>query len=157
MISTAYKGRPNVMTMSWQTMIDFEPPLVGLVISDRSFTFNILKRTKECVINIPTAKIARQAIRCGNTTGRKIEKFKTFGLTPVKASVVKAPLVGECYANLECRVIDTRMTTKYNFFIVKVVRAWIDPKEKRPRTLHHHGRGIFTIDGKRIRIPSRMP
>ena len=157
MISTMCKGRPNVMTMSWQTMIDFEPPLVGLVISDRSHTFNILKGTRECVINIPTTKIAKRAIACGNTTGRKIDKFKAFGLTPVAASLVKAPLVGECYANLECRVIDARMANRYNFFIVKVIKAWIDPAIKRPRTIHHHGKGVFTIDGARFRIPSRMP
>lgn len=157
MISTARKGRPNVMTMSWQTMIDFEPPLVGLVISNRSYTFNTLKATKECVINIPTAKIAKKAVACGNTTGRKIDKFKTFGLTPLAASRVKAPLVGECYANLECKVVDARMATKYNFFVVKVLKAWINPTEKNPRTLHHRGKGIFTIDGRQIKVKSRMP
>jgi flavin reductase (DIM6/NTAB) family NADH-FMN oxidoreductase RutF len=157
MLSTARRGRPNVMTMSWQTMIDFEPPLVGLIISNRSHTFNILKATRECVINIPTARIAKKAIACGNTSGRKVDKFAAFRLTPAPASRVKAPLVGECYANLECRVVDARMATKYNFFVVKVLKAWIDPAEKRPRTLHHHGRGVFTIDGRRIRIPSRMP
>jgi len=157
MISTARKGRANVMTMSWHTMIDFTPPLVGLIISNRNHTFNILKTTKECVINIPTMKIAKQAIGCGNTTGRKIDKFKRFGLTRLPASLVKAPLVGECYANLECKVVDAKMATKYNLFVVKVIKAWIDPVVKRPRTLHHHGMGVFTVDGKRIRLPSKVP
>lgn len=123
MISTADKDRANVMTMSWQTMIDFEPPLVGLVISDRSLTFKILKKTKECVINVPTKKIAGKAIACGNVSGRKVDKFKKFGLAQVKASRVKAPLIDECYANLECKVIDTRMAAKYNLFVVEVVKA----------------------------------
>jgi flavin reductase (DIM6/NTAB) family NADH-FMN oxidoreductase RutF len=157
MISTAHKGRPNVMTMSWQTMIDFEPPLVGLVISNRNYTFNILKSTKECVINIPTSQIAKKVVGCGNTTGRKIDKFKTFDLTPVAASRIKAPLVKECYANLECKVVDARMANKYNFFVVKVLAAWIDPSNKHPRTLHHNGMGIFTLDGTRIKVASKMP
>ncbi len=157
MISTARKGRANVMTMTWQTMIDFEPPLVGLIVSNRNHTFDILKATKQCVINIPTAKIAKQAIGCGNTTGRKIDKFEKFRLTRVPASLVAAPLIAECYANLECRVVDARLAEKYNFFVVKVVKAWIDPAEKSPRTLHHHGKGVFTIDGKRIRMASKMP
>lgn len=157
MISTARKGKPNVMTMSWQTMIDFEPPIVGLIISDRSHTFNILKTTRECVINIPTAMIAKQVIACGNTSGRKIDKFRAFNLTPLPASRVRAPLVRECYANLECRVIDTKMANKYNLFVLKVIKAWIDPKVKKPRTLHHHGMGVFTIDGTRIKMHSRMP
>ncbi len=145
------------MTMSWQTMIDFEPPLVGLVISNRSHTFATLKATKECVINIPTMKIARQAIGCGNTSGRKTDKFKTFGLTATPASRVNAPFVDECYANLECKVIDATMATKYNFFVVKILKAWIDPAVTSPRTLHHHGKGIFTTDGTRFKLPSKMP
>jgi flavin reductase (DIM6/NTAB) family NADH-FMN oxidoreductase RutF len=157
MISTARRGRANVMTMSWQTMIDFEPPLVGLIVSNRNFTFNILKATKECVINIPTSRIAKKAIACGNTSGRKLDKFAAFGLTPKPASRVAAPLVDECYANLECRVVDARMATKYNFFVVKVIKAWRDPAVKAPRTIHHHGKGIFTIDGRRIQFASKMP
>lgn len=157
MISTAKGERRNVMTMSWQTMIDFTPPLVGLIISNRNFTFNILKSTKECVINIPTARIAKKAVACGNCSGREIDKFEKFGLTPKPASCVKAPLVDECFANLECKVVDASMATKYNFFVVKVIKAWIDPKEKSPRMLHHHGMGVFTFDGKRTRLPSRMP
>jgi flavin reductase (DIM6/NTAB) family NADH-FMN oxidoreductase RutF len=157
MISTARKGHPNVMTMSWQTMIDFEPPLVGLIISNRNHTFNILKATKECAINIPTSRIAKEVVGCGNVSGRKVDKFDKFGLTPLPASRVKAPLVGECYANLECKVVDTKLANKYNLFIVKVVKAWIDPKAKNPKTLHHNGKGVFTIDGRRIRTSSKMP
>lgn len=152
MVSTSLKGRPNVMTMSWQTMIDFDPPLVGLVIGDQSHTFNILKTTKECVINIPTVRIAKEAVACGKTTGRKVDKFKAFGLTPVKASRVKAPLVNECYVNLECKVVDTKMAAKYNLFIVKVIKAWINTAEKRPQTIHHNGKDMFTVDGRQIRV-----
>jgi flavin reductase (DIM6/NTAB) family NADH-FMN oxidoreductase RutF len=157
MVSTLYRGRPNVMTMSWQTMIDFEPPLVGLIISNLSHTFGALKSTRECAINIPTVKIARQAVGCGNASGRKVDKFERFGLTALPASRIKAPLVGECYANLECRVVDSSLANKYNLFIAKVLKAWIDPAVKNPRTPHHNGKGIFTLDGRRIRVPSRMP
>jgi len=156
MISTSRKGRANVMPMSWQTMIDFEPPLVGLIISNRNYTFNILKATKECVINIPTVELAAKTVGCGGTTGRKVDKFKKFHLTALKASRVKAPLVGECYANLECKVVDASMAAKYNFFVVKVVKAWITSSKKRVRTIHHHGRGVFTVDGKVFKIRSSV-
>jgi flavin reductase (DIM6/NTAB) family NADH-FMN oxidoreductase RutF len=117
MLTTAGKGRANIMTMSWHTMIDFEPPIVGCIISDRNYTFNILKATKECVINIPTKELAKKVVGCGNTSGRKVDKFKTFCLTPAAASCVKAPLIAECYASLECRVVDTRMMAKDSLFI----------------------------------------
>jgi flavin reductase (DIM6/NTAB) family NADH-FMN oxidoreductase RutF len=77
-------------------------------------------------------------------------------LTPAPAACVRAPLIAECYANLECRVIDSKLATKYNLFIVEVVKAWIDRSQKHPRTIHHQGRGVFVVDGKTIKLPSRM-
>ncbi|HTT08042.1 MAG TPA: flavin reductase family protein [Gammaproteobacteria bacterium] len=156
MVTTAHKGRTNIMTMSWHTMIDFEPPIVGCVISNRNHTFRALMATKECVINIPTEELAKAAVGCGNTSGRKIDKFKTFGLTATAASRVSAPLIAQCYANLEARVIDARLANKYNFFIMEIVRAWIDPTRKRPRTIHHLGGGTFMVAGRTIKLPSKM-
>jgi flavin reductase (DIM6/NTAB) family NADH-FMN oxidoreductase RutF len=156
LVSTARKGRPNIMAMSWHTMIEFEPPLVACVVSDRNYTFGILKATKECVINIPTAKLAAKVVGCGNTSGEETDKFATFHLTPAAAAKVQAPLIDECYANLECKVVDTRMTAKYCLFILEVVKAWIDPSVKRPRTIHHLGKGAFMVAGRTIQLPSKM-
>lgn len=156
MVTTARGGRANVMTMSWHMMIDFEPPILACVISNRDYTFEILKKTKECVINIPTVELAKQVVACGNTSGRNVDKFKKFGLTPSAAAYVRAPLIDECYANLECKVIDTKLVTQYNLFIVEVVKAWIDRSQKHPRTIHHQGSGTFVVDGETIKLPSRM-
>ena len=156
LLSTARKGQANVMTMSWHTMMDFEPPLVGCVVSNRNFTFNILKSTKECVLNIPTVELAVKVVGCGNTSGRDVDKFQTFQLTPAPASRVQAPLVEECYANLECRVVDATMVAKYNLFVLEVVKAWIDPSRRRPRTIHHMGKGVFLVAGKTIKLRSKM-
>jgi len=156
LLTTARKGRANVMAMSWHVMIDFEPPIVGCVVSDRGYTFGILKATRECVINIPTVELAPKVVRCGNVSGRTVDKFRTFHLTPVAASRVKAPLIDECYANLECRVVDASLATKYNLFILEVLKAWIDPSKKNPRTIHHLGMGVFMVAGRTIKLPSKM-
>jgi flavin reductase (DIM6/NTAB) family NADH-FMN oxidoreductase RutF len=156
MVSTSRKGKANIMTMSWHTMMEFEPPMVGCVISNRNYTFNIVKATKECVINIPTKELAKKVVSRGNTSGRSVDKFKTFHLTPAEASCVKAPLIAECYANLECKVVDTSMATKYNFFILEVLNAWIAPSIKQPRTIHHLGKGSFMVAGRTIKLPSKM-
>jgi flavin reductase (DIM6/NTAB) family NADH-FMN oxidoreductase RutF len=156
LVTTAGTERPNIMTMSWHTMMEFEPPLVGCVISGRNYTFDILKKTKECVINIPTLELAEKVVGCGNTTGRDIDKFTTFGLTQATASSVKAPLIAECHANLECRVVDTRLAVTYNFFILEVAKAWIDPAKKQPKTIHHLGKGVFMVAGEIIKLPSKM-
>lgn len=155
LVTTSQKGQPNIMTMSWHTMMEFEPPLVGCVISNRNHSFGILKATKECVINIPTVELAAQVVGCGNTSGRKLDKFKAFGLTPAAASRVKAPLIDECYASLECKVVDAKFVAKYCFFILEVLKAWIDTSRKNPRTIHHLGMGAFMVAGRTIKLPSR--
>ena len=83
------KGRAphvaNIMPMSWHTMMEFVPPLVGCVISSQNHTFEMLRATGECVINVPTVELAKKVVRCGNTSGQSVDKVKTFGLTPVAA------------------------------------------------------------------------
>jgi flavin reductase (DIM6/NTAB) family NADH-FMN oxidoreductase RutF len=153
MVTTAYKDKVNAMTMAWYTMIDFNPPMVGCIISDQDYSFNLLKKSKECVINIPTVELAAEVVGVGSTTGSKIDKFKKFNLTTEPASLIAAPLINECYANLECKVIDMHMASKYNLFIVEVIKAWISPAKKRPRMIHHCGNGVFIVDGKVIKLP----
>jgi flavin reductase (DIM6/NTAB) family NADH-FMN oxidoreductase RutF len=156
LLTTARRGRANVMAMSWHTMMEFEPPLVGCVISNRNYSFDRLKATKQCVIAIPTVELAKKVVACGNSSGRKVDKFAAFGLTPVPATCVAAPLIEECYANLECRISDGRMISKYNFFVLEVLKAWVDPSRRDPRTIHHRGMGVFMVAGRTIKLPSKM-
>lgn len=156
LVVTADKNKNNAMAMSWHTMLEFEPPLIGCVISGNDHTFDILKKTKECVIAVPTLEIAKKVVKAGNTSGRDIDKFKEIGFTAVKASRVKAPLIKDCYANIECKVSDPSLVGKYNFFVLKAVKAWIDPKIKNPRTIHHLGKGYFMTTGKIVKIASKM-
>lgn len=156
LVTTARKGRANIMTMSWLTMMEFEPPLVGCVISGRNASFDTLKTTRECVINIPTRELAKQVIGVGNCSGRTVDKFVKFGLTPVEASQVQAPLIAECYASLECRVADTQLVNAYNFFVLEVVQAWVDTAVKKPQTLHHRGNGLFAVASETVKLRSGM-
>lgn len=160
LVTTAFKDEQNIMTMSWHTMIDFEPPLIACVISNRNHSFELLKKSKDCVINIPTKELAKKVVGCGNTSGVNLDKFDYFHLTPLPAMTVKAPLIKECYACLECKIVDSSLSSKYNLFFLEVKRAWIraDKKTKKtpPATLHHLGRGMFMIAGKTIKIPSKM-
>lgn len=156
LLTTAHKGKANVMTMSWHTMMEFEPPLVGCVVSGRNFSFEALRKTRQCVLNIPTEEIAAQVVACGNMSGQRRDKFAAIGLTPQPAQEVGAPLIAECYASLECRVADTRLVNRYNFFVLEVLRAWVDPSCKAPHTLHHRGYGEFAIAGRTVKLKSGM-
>jgi flavin reductase (DIM6/NTAB) family NADH-FMN oxidoreductase RutF len=149
-------GRPNVMTMSWHMMVEFEPPLVACIVSNRNHSFAALRATRECVIALPARRLAATVVKIGNCSGRDIDKFAAFGLTALPAKRVAPPLIGDCFANLECRVVDTRMVARYCLFVLEVVAAWTDPAQKNPKTIHHHGYGRFVIDGPVLRLPSRM-
>ena len=157
LLTTACKGRANVMTMSWHTMVEFEPPLVACVVSNADHSFAALRATKECVIAVPGLEMAPIVVGIGNCSGRDVDKFERFGLTQAPAECVAPPLVAGCFANLECKVIDTRLVNKFNLFILEVVKAWTDPAQRNPKTIHHHGYGRFTVDGETIKLKSRMP
>lgn len=156
LVTTQHRGRPNVMTMGFHMMIQHEPPLVGAVIGPWDYSYKALRATKECVIAIPKIELINTVVDIGNCSGEEIDKFKKFGLTPTKASKVKAPLIEECVANIECKVVDTRLVNSYNLFILKAVDAWHDGAKKRHPLIHHQGNGTFTIDGKTIDLRKRM-
>jgi len=152
LLTTARRARANVMTLSWHMMVEFEPPLVACVVSNRNHSFAALRATKECVIAIPALELAPKVVEVGNCSGRNVDKFKRFSLTPVPAELVAPPLVAECFANLECRVADTGLVNKYCMFVLEVLKAWIDPAQKDPKTIHHHGYGRFAVDGEMIKL-----
>jgi flavin reductase (DIM6/NTAB) family NADH-FMN oxidoreductase RutF len=156
LLTTARRGRANVMTMSWHMMVEFEPPMVACVVSSNDYSFAALRATRECVIAIPSVELASKVVDVGNCSGKRVDKFKEFGLTAIPAERVAPPLVAECFANLECKVITTTLVNKYNLFVLEVLKGWIDPARESPRTIHHHGYGTFVVDGETIRLPSHM-
>jgi flavin reductase (DIM6/NTAB) family NADH-FMN oxidoreductase RutF len=156
LLTTARKGRANIMAMSWHMMVEFEPPLIACVVSNRNYSFAALRATKECVIAVPALELAPKVVEVGNCSGRNVDKFERFGLTPAPAEFVAPPLVAECFANLECKVADTRFVNKYSIFVIEVLKAWTDPGQRNPKTIHHHGYGRFIVDGEMIKLKSKM-
>jgi flavin reductase (DIM6/NTAB) family NADH-FMN oxidoreductase RutF len=157
LLTTTRKGRANVMTMSWHMMVEFEPPLVACVVSNANYSFAALRATRECVIAVPALELASRVVKVGNCSGRDVDKFATFGLTPLPAERVAPPLVAQCFANLECRVVDTHLVNKYNLFVLEVLKAWTNPAQRNPKTIHHHGYGKFVVDGETIKVRSKKP
>jgi len=155
LLTTARQGRPNVMTMSWHMMVEFEPPQIACIVGGGDYSFAALEQTGECVIAIPSATMAADVVKIGNCSGRDVDKFEKFKLTAVAAEKVAAPLVGECFANLECKVRDTGFVRAYNMFVLEVVQAWIDPGQTEPAMIHHRGYGKFAIDGETVTFKSK--
>ena len=156
LLTTARKGRANVMAMSWHMMVEFEPPLVACVVSSADYSFAALRATERMRDRHSGAGTGAEGRPGRQLSGRDIDKFEAFGLTPVPAKRVAAPLIAECFANLECKVVDTRLVNKYNLFVLEVLKAWTDPRQKNPKTIHHHGYGKFVVDGEAIKLKSKM-
>lgn len=157
LLTTSRAGRDNVMAMSWHMMVEFTPPLVACIVSEADYSFAALRATRQCVIAVPAAGLAKTVVAIGNCSGRTTDKFAAFGLKRVRARRVAAPLIRACLANLECEVVDTRLVKRYGLFVLEVVQAWRDPRQQGAKTIHHRGRGEFAIDGRTITLASRMP
>jgi flavin reductase (DIM6/NTAB) family NADH-FMN oxidoreductase RutF len=150
LVSSKWKGKTNIMTMGWHTVVEFTPSLVGCVIAGSNHSFPMIHNSGECVINLPTTALIDVVVGIGNTSGAEIDKFEKFALTPDKAHRVEAPLIRECHASFECRLHDDALIDKYNFFIFEVVKAHVAVSPKHPKTLHYTGDGVFMVSGKII-------
>jgi flavin reductase (DIM6/NTAB) family NADH-FMN oxidoreductase RutF len=156
LVTTAYAERPNIMTMGFHMMMQHAPPLIGCVIGPWDHSYKALRDTGECVIAVPTVDLARKVVDIGNCSGAQVDKFKKFKLNAAPAQHVAAPLIAECLANIECRVADTVLVEKYNFFVLEALAIHVDDQRKERRTLHHNGDGSFTVDGRTVDLRERM-
>ena len=147
LISSHWQGKNNIMTLGWHTILEFSPSLVGCMISAGNLSFERIRQSGECVINLPDAQMADVVARIGNCSGDETDKFAEFGLTAEKSEQVSAPSIAECHGNFECRVYDEAMVDTYNFFIFEVVAARVKPQPTWPQTLHYAGGGLFRTDG----------
>lgn len=150
LVTSKWRRQINIMTMGWHTVMEFSPSLVGCIIAGGNHSFELIRNSRECVINIPAANMIDTVVGIGNCSGAEVDKFARFKLTVAKADKVKAPLIQECFASLECRLADDSLVEKYNFFIFEVVKAHVAASPKYPQTLHYSGNGVFTVSGKNI-------
>ena len=147
LVTTNNGKKNNVMTISWTMVMDFTPRF-AITTGPWNYSFSALKKSKECVIAIPAVDLIDTVVGIGTCSGADTDKFEKFMLTAVKGTKVKAPLIKECLANIECKVID--IVKKHNIIVLDGIVAYIDDKRKEKRTLHAVGDGTFIVDGRKI-------
>jgi flavin reductase (DIM6/NTAB) family NADH-FMN oxidoreductase RutF len=148
LVSSSWQGRRDIMTMGWHTVMEFTPSLIGCVISSANHSFELVRGSGECVINLPTTALTEAVLGIGSTSGRDLDKFEAYGLTAQPASKVGAPAIRECHAQFECRLADDSLVDKYNFFVWEVVAARVAHTPAHPETLHYRGDGSFMLSGR---------
>jgi len=147
LVTTNDGKKDNVMTISWTMVVDFTP-VFAMTTGEWNYSFNALRKTRECVIAVPTVDMLDKVVGIGTCSGADTDKFAKFKLTPVKGKIVKAPLIKECLANIECRVID--IIRKHNIVVLEALAAHFDTSRKEKRTVHAVGDGTFIVDGRKL-------
>jgi flavin reductase (DIM6/NTAB) family NADH-FMN oxidoreductase RutF len=155
LVSTFDGRRANLMTNGFNMPVRHSATL-ALVVGPWDHSFNALRDTGECVIGIPGRNLLEEVVDIGNVSGAEMDKWKRFGLTPETAHAVKAPLVAECFANVECTVADDRLVDDHSLWLLRVENAWIDPLAATDGEIHHRGNGTFSANGDLIDLRPRM-
>jgi flavin reductase (DIM6/NTAB) family NADH-FMN oxidoreductase RutF len=147
LVTTNDGVKNNVMTISWTMVLDFTP-MFAITTGAWNHSFAALRKSRECVIAIPTVDLLDRVVEIGTCSGADTDKFARFKLSALPGRVVNAPLIGECLANIECKVVD--IIRKHNIVVLEAVAAHIDQTRKEKRTLHAVGDGTFIVDGRRL-------
>jgi flavin reductase (DIM6/NTAB) family NADH-FMN oxidoreductase RutF len=146
-ITTNDGEKNNIMTISWTMVMDFTP-IFAITTGPWNYSYAALTKSRECVIAIPTVDLIDQVVGVGTCSGADTDKFEKFGLTSVKGKYVRSPLIKECLANIECKVID--IVKKHNIVVLEGVAAYFDSSRKEKRTIHAIGDGTFVVDGRKL-------
>lgn len=147
LVTTNDGRKDNVMTVTWTMVLDFSATF-AIATGPWNHSYAALRDTRECVLAIPAADMIDTAVGVGKCSGTDTDKFERFALTRIKAQHVGAPLIGECLANIECRVVD--IVEQHNIVVLEGLAAYLDNARAEKRMLHAVGDGTFVVDGERI-------
>jgi flavin reductase (DIM6/NTAB) family NADH-FMN oxidoreductase RutF len=147
LVTTNDGRKDNIMTISW-TMVMAFTPVFAITTGAWNYSFAALRRYRECVIAIPTVDMLDRVVGIGMCSGADTDKFARFKLTSVPGKFVRSPLIKECLANIECKVID--IIKKHDIVVLQAVAAYIDSARREKRMVHAVGDGTFIVDGRRI-------
>lgn len=158
LVTTRDGQSDNVMTISWTMVLDFAA-MFAITTGPWNYSYSALLQTKECVIAIPTIDMIDAVVGIGTCSGKSEDKFTKFHITRQSAANVRAALIKDCIANIECRVVD--IIDRYNIVLLQGVAAYFDFSREEQRTIHAIGDGTFVVDGRKFdrkeMMRSRLP
>lgn len=120
------KGEPNIITLAWAGTVCSKPPMLGLGIRPHRYSYGLIERSGEFVVNIPTKDILKETDFCGTVSGKNVDKFSQTGLTPEPAEKVEPPLIKECPVNIECLVKKKIPLGVHHLFLGEIVYVHVD-------------------------------
>ncbi|MBL7130021.1 MAG: flavin reductase family protein [Candidatus Omnitrophica bacterium] len=124
LVTSCYKDKTNIITLAWHTPISKDPALLGIAIAKSHLSYDLIKKSEEFIINIPSFDLLKQTVLCGSVSGENVDKFKEARLTPKKADkLIKTPCIKECIGHIECYLRDIKDIGDHGLFIGEIIFA----------------------------------
>ena len=130
-VSVDDEGTPDIIALGWKMNTSGRPPMIAISIGHGRYSLPLISKANEFVLAVPGEDLADEVLFCGTRSGRKVDKFKETGLTPMPGKFVRAPLIKECVANVECRLVGTLDTGDHTIFVGEILAAWASDDERR--------------------------
>jgi len=159
LVTCTYEGKSNIITITFISPVSDRPPTVIISVSPKRYSYDMLINSKEYVINIPGPEILKETHFCGRHSGKDMDKFKETGLSASPAQMVKAPIIKECFAHIECKLVDIHPVGSHKLFIGEIVAASINEGlfdstlilgEEKVKTLHFLGGNKYGLLKKEV-------
>ena len=129
MVSVADQNhRPNIITVAWAGTVCTNPPMVSISVRPSRYSYEIIEKTGEFVINLTNEKLAKACDYCGVVSGRDVDKFKEMNLTPLPSKMIDAVGIEESPVNIECKVVEVKKLGSHDMFIAEVVNVTVDDR-----------------------------
>ena len=161
LVTSRYRDKRNIITLAWQMPVSHKPKLVSICIYKRHFSHMLIMKSREFTVNVPSRASIEAVHFCGSVSGKTIDKFTKTGFTELDAKYVKAALIKECVAHLECRVRGVYSAGDHSIFLGEILRAVADEDafdgkffrldNPRVQTLHHLGEDLYMVSGQVIK------
>lgn len=155
-------GKANIITLAWSMPTSADPPMVAISIAPRRLSHRMIEETREFVVNVPTMDIVKETLFCGRISGTEADKFSETHLTPLPAKKVRPPLIKECVAHLECKLVNQITTGDHTMFIGEVVAAYVNDgvfgktfNVKKVKPIYHMGGDDFATISPKVVSPPR--
>ena len=119
--TSRFDDKNNIITLAWSMIVSGNPPIIAISVAPQRFSHNLIKKSREFTINVPTKEIISEVYYCGSHSGSRVDKFKETNLTSLDGINVKCHRIKECVSQIECKVIDIKKYGDHTLFVGKVV------------------------------------
>lgn len=140
LITSSYQGKDNIMAASWVFPMSMDPPLFGVSIAKKRYSYDLIKNGKAFGINIVPAELEKVMLTCGRKSGKEIDKFKEASLTREKGDLI--PLIKECSASIECKLFKEIELGDHATFVGQAIKT---VKRFQSKGLYHLGGNDFRV------------